>query len=116
MDEQDPHQFFSIKVRLTNRPVVNCSRLPGGLKYCLNVLGRAFRMVSPQISTGWSAMHKSRELTLVLILTVALIDALLIAGVRAHLIRGHGCEKRPGAPAVTRPALPFSAPPCPAAQ
>jgi hypothetical protein len=50
-------------------------------------------------------MRKSRDLTLALILAVALIDALLLAILRVRLIQGQGCDLGRGHPVVVRPAL-----------
>jgi len=49
-------------------------------------------------------LRKSRDLTLALILAVALIDALLLAIVRLRMIQGHGYDLSRGHPAVARPA------------
>ena len=49
-------------------------------------------------------MRKSRDLTLALILAVALIDALLLAIVRLRLTQGQGYDLGRGRPAVARPA------------
>jgi hypothetical protein len=49
------------------------------------------------------AVRKSGELTLAVILAVALIDALLLAIVRVRLIQSHGCDLGRGHPAVVRP-------------
>lgn len=49
-------------------------------------------------------MRKSRDLTLALILAVALIDALLLAILRVRLIQGQGYDLGRGHPAVVRPA------------
>lgn len=49
-------------------------------------------------------MRKLRDLTLALILAVALIDALLLAILRVRLIQGQGYDLGRGHPAVVRPA------------
>jgi hypothetical protein len=48
-------------------------------------------------------LRKSRDLTLVLILAVALVDALLVAVVRVRLIQGLGRDLDRGHPAAVRP-------------
>jgi hypothetical protein len=48
-------------------------------------------------------LRKSRDLTLALILAVALIDALLLAIVRVRLIQDHGYDLGRGHPAAVRP-------------
>lgn len=49
-------------------------------------------------------MRKLKDLTLALILAVALIDALLLAILRVRLIQGQGYDLGRGHPAVVRPA------------
>jgi hypothetical protein len=48
-------------------------------------------------------LRKSRDLTLALILAVALIDALLLAVVRVRLIQGQSYDLGRGHPATVRP-------------
>ena len=50
------------------------------------------------------AVRKSGELTLAVILAVALIDALLLAIVRVRLIQSQGYDLRRGHPAIASPA------------
>jgi hypothetical protein len=49
-------------------------------------------------------LRKSGDLTLALILAVALIDALLLAVLRVRLIQGQGHDLGRGHPVVVRPA------------
>jgi len=49
-------------------------------------------------------LRKSGDLTLALILAVALIDALLLAVLRVRLIQGQGYDLGRGHPVVVRPA------------
>jgi hypothetical protein len=50
------------------------------------------------------SLRKSRDLTLALILAVALIDAVLLAILRVRLIQGQGYDLGRSHPAVVRPA------------
>jgi len=101
MNEQDPHQFFSLEERLTNRPVGDCSPPVGGLKYCRNALRRILLVANQRVV---KPLHKSKDLTLALILAVALIDALLLAIVRIRLIQSQGYDLGRSHPAAVRPA------------
>ena len=49
-------------------------------------------------------LRKSGDLSLALILAVALIDALLLAVLRVRLIQGQGYDLGRGHPVVVRPA------------
>jgi len=49
-------------------------------------------------------LRKSGDLTLALILAVALIDALLLAVLRVRVIQGQGYDPGRGHPVVVRPA------------
>ena len=49
-------------------------------------------------------LRKSGDLSLALILVVALIDALLLAVLRVRLIQGQGYDLGRGHPVVVRPA------------
>ncbi len=52
------------------------------------------------------APHRGRHVFIAVILIAVLIDAVLIAHVRANFIRDHGYDNRPQQPAMAKPAPP----------